>query len=888
MQRRGVAIVSLAWFVGTVAQAVPSGLQQGGVPRAAQRGAYEVRSLGREWISWSRDVRAERVVLDPGALPRPGDDPRRSPDLFLTLPDGRPLRAVPDRVDVAYGGGAVASYALADDPDGSAAFSVVGDAVTASIHHRGRLYKLAPTGDGAHWLFEDGGAGEDACPTVHRAHTPERADQEGAANAPEPTPEATAGSVYPTLDVLVAYTEIAEAVVGGAEAMQSLVNLAVFETNEGYARSDALGRVNLVGLICTAYAEDGDLTALVDRLQDPADGYMDEVPAYRTLIGADIVELIFGLPHGGAGKAYDIMCPTNMPTFSASAYCAARYTAATGNFTFGHEIGHLLGCHHNTEAAGSPSCAYGGAYGFITSMSMPAYRSIMAYDSYGNAATRVNHYSHPGKIAPDLLPLGTGAAYNANVLLLTQGVADFWGSERNVGHTIATGFGGARSLGGVLFDVQVHSDLSIEGLSVNTNTPVGAAVDLTVFVHPGGYSGYEQETFEWVEEPYEWIPIGSGRGTSNGPGTPTYVALDTVLPVTLETAKTYGVFVRLDSYAPGSAELLSTKSSASHTFRDNHATILVPGAGKTENDLASATVSNVWWDGILHYRGGDGEHRMQTGPESGSSQAHGTMFNVAVTETLVLHSLDVNVASTDFVTVDVWYRPDGYQGSETKPWNWTYLGSDFKSLESNASSSTRIMLTPLPNAMPSGPITLSPGIEYGFYVYVSSAPSNPLQKTLISLSSSSYSDSYLTVKDGISLSHGTFTGTVHADRTMDGALNYSIPGPYLTVTRGTSPGTVDVALTSTTGGGTAVLGVGASGYGPFVTRYGPLFVAPRAYFVVFPVNAGGVGSLTLPVKGLGSGSPYHSLLEGRRWYDVRFFPGGHPDEASNPVSLYVR
>ena len=108
------------------------------------------------------------------------------------------------------------------------------------------------------------------------------------------------------------------------------------------------------------------------------------------------------------------------------------------------------------------------------------------------------------------------------------------------------------------------------------------------------------------------------------------------------------------------------------------------------------------------------------------------------------------------------------------------------------------------------------------------------------------------------------------------------------MSRGATLGTVDVTLTSTTGPGTAYLGIGFAGYGPSVTRYGPLFLAPRATFVSFPVDAGGFGSLTLPVSGLGSGSPHHSLLSGRRWYDVRFFPGGHPDEASNPVSLYVR
>ena len=137
-----------------------------------------------------------------------------------------------------------------------------------------------------------------------------------------------------TIDVAVVYTPAAREEAGGTAAIEAVIDLMVAETNQAYETSGVRHRLALVGRSEVQYSEAGDFDD-IDRLDDPSDGYMDEVHAMRDQTGADLVHLVFkhqDHPFGGVarfGGAFGLTCQ----------HC--------GGGTFAHELGHNMGLRHD-------------------------------------------------------------------------------------------------------------------------------------------------------------------------------------------------------------------------------------------------------------------------------------------------------------------------------------------------------------------------------------------------------------------------------------------------------------------------------------------------------------------------------------------------------------
>ena len=95
-----------------------------------------------------------------------------------------------------------------------------------------------------------------------------------------------------TIDVAVVYTPAAREAAGGTAAIEALIDLMVAETNGAYEKSGVQHRLVLVVRSEVPYEETGDSDVDLDRLAEPADGYMDDVHALRARVGADLVHLI--------------------------------------------------------------------------------------------------------------------------------------------------------------------------------------------------------------------------------------------------------------------------------------------------------------------------------------------------------------------------------------------------------------------------------------------------------------------------------------------------------------------------------------------------------------------------------------------------------------------
>lgn len=209
-----------------------------------------------------------------------------------------------------------------------------------------------------------------------------------------------------TIRVLVVATNKAVTAYGGN--MQSLVQLAVAEANQGYINSNVGITLQLARYETTSYTETGNFTTDLQRFRVTNDGYMDSIHTSRNTYTADVGVIVLdnssycGLASGIGSNA-------------ASAFASVYWDCATGYYSFAHEIGHLQSARH--DATNDPSTspyAYGHGYRYGNS-----WRTIMAYDCT-SGCPRLNYWSNPN-ISYNGVPMGNAStADNQRVLVNTK------------------------------------------------------------------------------------------------------------------------------------------------------------------------------------------------------------------------------------------------------------------------------------------------------------------------------------------------------------------------------------------------------------------------------------------------------------------------------------
>ena len=346
-------------------------------------------------------IRSQQVAVDFGLLGQIRDLPSSRVELNV-FPDRTLVGVINQTINRA-----AATFTLVGAIDGEPGSSVflsinqnilIGEVRTAAKPH----YQIRYVRDGVHEVRE-----------IEDSRYPACGGGVPVALPPGPSTPASPSSFDDgsQIDVLVVYTPAARAAAGGTSAIEAIVNLAVDETNTAYANSLITPRVRLVFQQEIAYTESGDYQADLSNLRGTSDGFMDEVHALRDLVGADMVSLFF-VDSSVCGSAYLM---TSLSQFFASyAFSVVTWSCATGNYTFGHELGHNMGSHHAVGDSGltrGESILFTYSYGWRFNSDQD--RTIMAYAP----GTRRMHFSNPDVTfngSPTGVPIGDpDEAHNA-------------------------------------------------------------------------------------------------------------------------------------------------------------------------------------------------------------------------------------------------------------------------------------------------------------------------------------------------------------------------------------------------------------------------------------------------------------------------------------------
>lgn len=220
-------------------------------------------------------------------------------------------------------------------------------------------------------------------------------------------------SPYIAYDAMIVYSDDSRSAAGGTNAILAQVQMAIDVANQAYANSNISIRVRLVYTAEVAYNESGTFDDHLDRLTDSGDGILDSVHSTRNSFGADTVSLFVNDSDpqpDGTGTAGLAWCSVD----SSSAFSIVNWSAAAGNFSYPHEIGHNQGCDHDRDngVTGCGEYSYSFGHRFFGD-SGTQWRTVMAYAP----GTRIPYFSNPN-ISFDGEPTGvpsnqSESAYNA-------------------------------------------------------------------------------------------------------------------------------------------------------------------------------------------------------------------------------------------------------------------------------------------------------------------------------------------------------------------------------------------------------------------------------------------------------------------------------------------
>jgi len=253
--------------------------------------------------------------------------------------------------------------------------------LAGSISLPGAHYEVVSAGNGVHAIHEiDQSAFP---PEMHGIHSPLQLEK-GRTDAPALV------DTCQQIRVLVAYSPEARAAAGGVAAVESLVALAVTETNQSYINSGLVQRIVLAHSMETdagdaANSFSTDLYALSNLV----DGIFDNVDTARETYNADMVGLIIE-NSSSCGIGF-------LNSSEDSAFTVTHRTCATGYYSFGHELGHNMSARHDwyIDDIGGSSAPRKGLVNVAD-----GWRTIMAYNTLcgdqGGYCTRLPYWSNPG------------------------------------------------------------------------------------------------------------------------------------------------------------------------------------------------------------------------------------------------------------------------------------------------------------------------------------------------------------------------------------------------------------------------------------------------------------------------------------------------------------
>lgn len=284
---------------------------------------------------------------------------------------------------------------------GRMSFVVNKDMITGSFRIMDdHYYRIIPLGEGLHVLINYNNIQAYECGSLQH-YVPQIKERVMSASDPVPGAQIAAGNCK--IRLFLAYTtQVHNASADIGAFVQNMID----DFNSINANSNVTSRVELARSYETNYVETNAATTHPDhsnwtgtpvdliRLQNPTDGFMDEIPQLVDLYDADLTCLAVTMLPSLGGMAYDY------GTSATNSYCIAVWNNGIPN-TLQHEYGHLITFHHDIFVDPAPNnyTNYEYEHGYYYIGAGTKFRTVMAYNNGCSAAGQscpvVDNWSNP-------------------------------------------------------------------------------------------------------------------------------------------------------------------------------------------------------------------------------------------------------------------------------------------------------------------------------------------------------------------------------------------------------------------------------------------------------------------------------------------------------------
>ncbi|MEW6509285.1 MAG: reprolysin-like metallopeptidase [Bacteroidota bacterium] len=205
-----------------------------------------------------------------------------------------------------------------------------------------------------------------------------------------------------TIKVFVAYTP---AVAQNYSPISTFIDQCENITNDAFGNSLVSSSIDIVGYQQLIYTESGDDYTDITRFMTKNDSYLDEIHSLRNQYDADVcVLLVNTLNSNGSVPGEEAIGAQRY-----NAFFVVKASSAVSYYSFPHELGHLLGCRHDSDTGTEP---YYNAHGYNWHGKLPYsptsrfYKTIMSVEEEAKYK-RVQYFSNPNVYDQLNNPMGT-------------------------------------------------------------------------------------------------------------------------------------------------------------------------------------------------------------------------------------------------------------------------------------------------------------------------------------------------------------------------------------------------------------------------------------------------------------------------------------------------
>ena len=238
--------------------------------------------------------------------------------------------------------------------------------------------------------------------------------------------------------------------------------------------------------------------------------------------------------------------------------------------------------------------------------------------------------------------------------------------------SLETTFIGGTEQAGNMFDILAFEDILVTGFDIHCS--LTSQITVEIFTKPGTHVGFENNCSSWTL-------ISTVTVVSRGQGQPTPLPANSFIPVSIGQFSVQAFYITLRT-SDGKG-LRYTKGTGRGTLiaADNSLAVL-EGVG-TAYACGRIFLDRIW-NGIVHYdRRGQSVSLPPAAPNStslkttfiGGKQSAGNMFIVSALKSLSIIEMSVHVDGVGEATLEIFIKPDTYDGFENNPNAWVQIMS---------------------------------------------------------------------------------------------------------------------------------------------------------------------------------------------------------------------